>query len=319
MLSQRLTFGSIMIAAMLGLFYLDNRLDQVSIAGTVWQDVFNGRDHLPAGLPLLAVFLTLIVLGARELARIVAAKGQEPHLGLLTLAGVSGCLLMFALPQKTDARTTMAIFASLFVLLFIATLLRHSWMRHRTEGAVMAAALTSFALIYMGLLPGFLCAIRRWHSGWLVLGLILVVKSCDIGAYFTGRFLGRHKLIPWLSPGKTWEGLAGGMIFAGLVAAGLAWVSNHFGIVGSYDWEDGRRTFAPETFCIPACGVAGLLLGLLGQFGDLVASLFKRDAGIKDSGSSIPGFGGVLDVVDSPIVVAPFAYWLLWSGLLVVA
>jgi phosphatidate cytidylyltransferase len=57
--------------------------------------------------------------------------------------------------------------------------------------------------------------------------------------------------------------------------------------------------------------LAGLLLGLIGQFGDLVASLFKRDAGIKDSGSSIPGFGGVLDVIDSPIVVAPFAYWLL--------
>ncbi|MFW6032287.1 MAG: phosphatidate cytidylyltransferase, partial [Phycisphaeraceae bacterium] len=171
-----------------------------------------------------------------------------------------------------------------------------------TEGSVAVASVSLFALIYLGTLPGFYLAIRHDHSAWVVAALIVITKSCDVGAYFTGRAIGRHKLVPWLSPGKTWEGLGGGVLLSALLAAVLAWVGNTW-----FSGPDATVRAYPLWFA----AVAGLALGLAGQFGDLTASLFKRDAGVKDSGRSIPGFGGLLDVVDSPLVVAPLAYWLL--------
>ena len=314
MLSHRLIFGPIMIGILLLTFFLDSKLDQVDITGTILQDLFQGRTYLPAGLLLLGAFFVLIILGAGELCRIFAAKGIVASRSIVTLAGITGCLMMFAIPQAANAQMTMGVFSTLIALLFMLSLVKHSWITHKTEGAIAAAAVTMFALIYMGLLPGFLVAIRRWYSPWVVAAVLLIVKSCDIGAYFSGRAFGKHKLIPWLSPGKTWEGLFGGVLFSGLVALLLAYLSNHFEVAGIYKTIDGLRTFMPNDFHLPRTFVAGLLMGAVGQFGDLTASLFKRDAGIKDSGNTIPGFGGVLDVVDSPVIVAPLAYWLLWFG-----
>jgi len=221
---------------------------------------------------------------------------------------------MYAVPQNLPSRGTMAIFSTLLIVLFLLTLVRYSWSVHRTEGAVAVAAVTMLALIYMGLLPGFLLAIRRWHSAWVVFGILLIIKSCDIGAYFTGRAFGRHKLIEWLSPKKTWEGLAGGVALSAAVAVGLAWLNTRFEIAGLWQLREGKMVYEVNDFHLLRSMGAGALFGAFGQFGDLVASLFKRDAGIKDSGNSIPGFGGLLDVVDSPIVVAPLAYWLLVLG-----
>ena len=106
----------------------------------------------------------------------------------------------------------------------------------------------------------------------------------------TGHAIGRHKLIPWLSPGKTVEGFFGGLIFSGIVGAAITYFCHTFA------WQQGL--------------VAGVLLGAVGQVGDLLESLLKRDAGVKDSGH-VPGFGGVLDLLDSPLLAAPVAYWIL--------
>ena len=144
---------------------------------------------------------------------------------------------------------------------------------------------------------GFLLAIRRHHEVWTVLWVLMVTKSCDIGAYFTGRAIGRHKLIPWLSPGKTWEGLLGGIVVASLVGAGGAWLL-----------QQGRIEPAPGVWL---GALAGLLFANVGQAGDLMASMLKRDAGVKDSGNTLPGMGGLIDVLDSPLLVFPAAYWLL--------
>ena len=314
MLRQRLIFGPIMIGALVLVFYLDNQLDRLDLTGTWWQALFLGRSHLPRGLLILALFLALIVLTSRELCDIFAAKAIAADRFMVALAGVAGCLLMFAIPQGISSRSTLAIFASLLIVVFLATLLKYSWARKRTEGAVGAAAVAMFALVYMGLLPGFLVAIRRWHSAWVVLGIILVTKMCDSGAYFTGRSIGRHKLIPWLSPGKTWEGLIGGVALAAATAVALAALSNGFEIAGTWAVSDGVQLFHPADFHLGRCAAAGAAIGAVGQFGDLVASLFKRDAGIKDSSQAIPGFGGLLDLADSPVVVAPLAYWLLVLG-----
>jgi phosphatidate cytidylyltransferase len=132
--------------------------------------------------------------------------------------------------------------------------------------------------------------------------VILTTKSCDTGAYFTGRLLGRHRMIPWLSPGKTWEGLAGGVATAILVGMILAALSRRFlEIPDQVPWWIGA--------------LGGLLFGVFGQLGDLAMSLLKRGAGVKDSSKILPGLGGVLDVLDSPLMGAPVAYWLLTLAL----
>jgi phosphatidate cytidylyltransferase len=125
--------------------------------------------------------------------------------------------------------------------------------------------------------------------------ILLCVKFTDIGAYFGGRALGRRKLIPWLSPGKTWEGLFFGLLTAAAVGAVCAvWIDERRGY-SMYWWKG---------------AIFGAVIGGIGQAGDLLESLMKRDAEVKDSGSLIPGFGGVLDVIDSPLLAAPFAYLL---------
>ena len=107
--------------------------------------------------------------------------------------------------------------------------------------------------------------------------------------------MGRRKLIPWLSPGKTWEGLFFGLLTAAAIGALLA------------TQMDVRRGYSLPWW---KGALFGAIIGGIGQAGDLLESLMKRDAEVKDSGSLIPGFGGVLDVIDSPLLAAPFAYLL---------
>ncbi len=104
-------------------------------------------------------------------------------------------------------------------------------------------------------------------------------------------------MIPWLSPGKTWEGLAGGVVAAVAVGVGLATASR---------WLE-----PADRICIWVGAVCGAIFAVVGQLGDLTMSLFKRGAGIKDSSKILPGLGGVLDVMDSPLLVAPVAFWML--------
>ncbi len=136
-----------------------------------------------------------------------------------------------------------------------------------------------------------------------MLSLVVVVKMGDIGAYTVGRLIGRHKMAPRLSPGKTWEGLSGGLVFACVGSCAI------FGWL--VPW---MRLEAAESGIIGWI-VYGLLVGLAGVLGDLSVSLLKRDAGRKDSSQWIPGFGGVLDLLDSILIAAPAAYVLWVTGL----
>ena len=134
----------------------------------------------------------------------------------------------------------------------------------------------------------FILGIRILHGPWVLLAFIFTVKGSDIGAYTFGRLFGKHKLCPTISPGKTWEGLAGAMLFGLGVSLGF---SLFCGIMSPL-WAV----------------VFGAVFGVLGQLGDLAESMIKRDAASKDSSSSIPGFGGILDVIDSPLATAPIAF-----------
>jgi phosphatidate cytidylyltransferase len=154
---------------------------------------------------------------------------------------------------------------------------------------------------YLGLLPSFLMQLRwldvgaavpRDARGALALG-IFIPKCCDIGAYFTGRFLGRHPMSPILSPKKTWEGLMGGLI---LSAAAAVAINRPLSVVHGGDL---------------AAAAFGAIVGGAGALGDLAESMIKRDCRRKDASQMMPGFGGVLDVIDSILFAAPVAYcWL---------
>lgn len=130
----------------------------------------------------------------------------------------------------------------------------------------------------------------------MVLWMLLLVFAADIGAYFAGRRFGRHKLAPRVSPGKTWEGAAGGLVAVGLTS----WL-------GAVYWG-----------LPPAASVAsGCAIGMFSIIGDLTESMFKRAAGLKDSGSVLPGHGGVLDRIDSVTAAAPlYALGLLGAGVI---
>lgn len=300
-----------MILLLVGLFLADSWLDSVKLSEGFWQTLFLGRTTLPRGLLLMLVFVFLAYVAAGELVTIFHAKGIEASRWVVRLSAIAGCTFMYAVPSGMDSQVAVAAFATMTIILFMIAIIRHSYWSKRTQGAVGAAGAAMFVMIYMGALPGFYLAIRRWHDIWVVAAIMLITKSCDIGAYFTGRFLGKHKLIPWLSPGKTWEGLIGGMITASIVAVGFATLSNTMDASGRFVGVGDDSIFITTDFVLWGAAIAGVVIGAIGQAGDLIASLFKRDAGIKDSGNTIPGFGGLLDVIDSPIVTAPFAFWLL--------
>lgn len=304
---DRLLLGPVLIALLIGLLWLDGFLDQ--IATPAWLTWLGYKQPtLPPGIILFIVMVGLSVMAARELTDILHDKAIDASKRITTLAAFFGLCVSCFLPrnigpvlqseqftQNWDAATGGLLVSSAAVLVFVVAIRFYS--RHKnTEGVIAAAGGAMLAFVYLGLMFGFVLAIRREHPVWTLAWVLLIVKACDIGAYFTGKAFGRHKLILWLSPGKTWEGLVGGVVASTLVGvAGVAIL-----------------TPSPVPTRILVIGaVTGCLFGLLGQAGDLMMSLFKRDAGIKDSGKSLPGFGGILDVLDSPLLVAPFAYWWL--------
>lgn len=317
---SRIVFGALMVVGLLAVLWLDDQLDFVRLDGTPLDGVFFGRSRLPTGLLTLVAFLTLIWFLTLELSVIFEAKGLYIDRFVAAASAMIGCSLIYVVPYgdehaALDPQITLAIFATLIVLVFLAALLRHAWLRG-TDGAVMAGAASMFMLIYLGLLPGFFVAIRRWHSAWVVAAMILIIKSCDIGAYYFGKKFGGPKLAVRLSPEKTWAGFWGGIFVAACVGGMLALINDVYPIAGIwvYDEQTGEATYGVEHFNWWRSILAGATLGLFGHAGDLTASLFKRDAGLKDSGRSIPGFGGMLDVADSVIIAGPVAFWLLVAG-----
>ena len=176
----------------------------------------------------------------------------------------------------------------------------------RPGKSLLGAALAIFALVYLGVLISFLPMLRLLHGNeWglvAMLSVIVITKLADTGAYAFGRMFGRNKMTPILSPGKTWEGAAGGIAAACLTS--WAW----FQFAGA--WLVGSGYIAPPLW---ASLVYGLVLAIAGMIGDLAESLLKRDSGRKDSSTWLPGLGGVLDIIDSLLVAGPCAYlcWVL--------
>ncbi len=300
-LRNRLTFGPIMLIG-LGLLLL---LDYFAEKWTKpWMhDTFAAPGGV-GGIGLLCMLAVILPIATTELTILFAAEHVRPFRTISVLG--SGALIVHAFLTQFPPFQRVAASTLAFVIVSIPLLaaLRRA-LGKQTQEAITAMAGTVLATLYLGGLGWFLVALRVKHSPyvpggvghrdfhgstWVILAILLMVKSTDIGAYFGGRAFGRRKLIPWLSPGKTWEGLFFGLLTAGLVGIAFSAKIEHI------NWQ---RGFA-----------FGVLIGGIGQLGDLLESMMKRDAEVKDSGKLIPGFGGVLDVIDSPLLAAPFAYLL---------
>jgi phosphatidate cytidylyltransferase len=166
--------------------------------------------------------------------------------------------------------------------------------RSNTAG-ILAISTTLFGLMYVPWLLNFIQKINFFpgvDGKFYVLYFVLVTKFSDTGAYAIGSLIGRHKMIPRISPGKTWEGF-GGAIFLSTVAS-LVFVHFFGDKMAGMNWRHAT--------------VLGVLLGSTAVVGDLIESLFKREAGVKDSGRLFPGIGGILDLLDSLLFNAPIMY-----------
>jgi phosphatidate cytidylyltransferase len=302
-LRNRLTYGPIMLAGLFLLLWLDWWVQHYT-AGLGWNLVVSSGGMTRAagigGVGLMIILLIAMPFAVRELATLFAAERVKPY-RLIAAVG-AGALITHAFCtqfRKFQLYST-SVLALIVVMVMLLAALRRAWSKQTAE-AITHMAGTVLSTLYLGGLAWFLIALRVKQSArvdrysgttMIILMILLCVKSTDIGAYFGGRALGKHKLIPWLSPGKTWEGLFFGLLTAGIVGAVCArWINPP---AYHLEWWKGA--------------IFGIIIGGIGQLGDLLESMMKRDAEVKDSGTLVPGFGGVLDIIDSPLLAAPFAY-----------
>lgn len=139
------------------------------------------------------------------------------------------------------------------------------------------------------------------QGAWLAISIIFCVWASDTGAYLVGRMCGGPKLAPKISPKKTISGLGGAMLFGGLTLIALYLIGEDVSF-----WTEMKTNIGLHRHHLPLLFIAGCLIGVIGQAGDLFISLYKRRAGIKDTGALIPGHGGILDRIDSLLLVCPF-------------
>lgn len=238
-----------------------------------------------------ALFIGLVVtIGAWEWARLAGLVAQP--LRLAYAAVVAGALmLLYLMPDLAPW-----VLGASVIWWGLATWLVLTYPR---SGELWASAACRLLIGLLVLLPAWqgLVLLKHWPLGnWLILAVMVLVWAADIGAYFSGRAFGKRKLAPQVSPGKSWEGVYGGMTVSLLIALGVGLAR---------DWSFGQ-----------------VLLGLLGAVvvvmssvvGDLTESMFKRREGIKDSSNLLPGHGGVLDRIDSLTAAIPMFAVLLWAA-----
>ena len=305
MLRLRLLSAAVILLVLFALVWLDYQRTYVRVEG-VW---------------LLPIFVVITVLATEEVLSLLAAKGWRPVAWPLyagnVLLSLAACGPIWVKLLALDTSRGLAhelvqplgqLGLPLLVLgLWSAVVFAAEMQRYQKPGkSALQLAQGMFTLMYVGMLFGFVAALRLLHSHeWGLLALLsflIVVKGADTGAYFTGRALGRHKMTPILSPKKTIEGAVGGIVAACGASWGVFYFAGPF-LVGS-------------SFVMPsAMGwlTYGLVIAAAGMIGDLAESLLKRDMERKDSSTWLPGLGGVLDIIDAMLVAGPFAYafWLL--------
>lgn len=303
MLSTRLVIGLSMVGSLLLILCLDEWL-------APWYPIW--------------FLLSVVSLGMASVELVgLLSEGNAESSGHLVVAGVMSLVVANWAPHVSKAWVESSKYKPLlafdplspvsalgwpltaFAAVVMATFFVQS-LRFRTPGATMPTiAGTVVAVAYLGVLASFIIQMRwfdgRYHGILPLAFLVATSKGADTGAYTVGRLMGRHKLWPRISPNKTIEGAVGGLVFGVGFALATAAVARHLLKIPTLSWG-------------AAVGF-GVIVGSAAQLGDLMESMIKRDCSRKDASAAVPGYGGVLDVLDSLLFAGPiaFAYW-LWLG-----
>lgn len=270
---QRISTGIIFIALIIG--------------GILWNE-----------FSFVAIFSLVIALGILEFYKLLNTEGVHPPKVLGVISGVSIFLINAAVHYEYVGNEYLYISFLFFFILFTVELYR------KKSNPFTNIAFAFFSLIYIAIPIALLVNITSVTTSYdtqaiyyrreLLLGYFFLVWASDSGAYVFGSLFGKHKLFPRVSPKKSWEGSFGGVVFVMI----FAWLF---------------YKFIPELGLSPAMSylnwvIIGVIIVVMGTFGDLLESLLKRSIYIKDSGSILPGHGGILDRFDSVFLSAPFVF-----------
>jgi len=274
---------------------------------------------------------TLLVLGvallaAREYFDIAEKTGFRPFrslgyfllcLSFLLLVGIDAVGIDIHTPAGPHTRVASVLFALLpfFTIVFPLLLLLASLRREELSQSLSAAAISYMALPYVGLTLVLFPLLRvEWMGSLYLLYLMVLVWCGDIAAYYVGRAIGKHKLAPRISPGKTWEGAIASVVGAVIVGVLLfryinpiasAFRSAHLLVLPDIYMERPLQGLQTELAPLWFVALFSVCVNIAAQLGDLVESALKRGAGMKDSGTLLPGHGGVLDRIDALLFALP--------------
>jgi phosphatidate cytidylyltransferase len=280
--------------------FLKRLVSSVVLWTIVIASLFSGNKIL-SDYVFLAIMMILAWAGLLEFYNLLAHRGLYCFKGV----GVFGGLLLMAstffylsgqivsVSQPSAAND----FETSFLILFVLGLCIRQFVSKTNTAGLIAISTTLFGLMYVPYLLNFIQKINFFphlngNGAYYILYFILVTKFSDLGAYCVGSLIGKHKMIPRISPGKTWEGFAGAIVISTAASIGFAHLA-------------GPRLTGMNLMHATILGVA---LSLAAVVGDLIESLFKREAGVKDSGKFFPGIGGILDLIDSILFNAPIMY-----------
>jgi phosphatidate cytidylyltransferase len=266
------------------------------VLGAMFSGNKNVSDYVFVAIIVLLACVGLIEFyGLVEKREMVCFKSWGIAAGILlmisTFLHVTGRLGIHGSPARVND------FETIILIVFVLGLCVRQFVSRVNTAGILAISTTLFGLMYVPWLLNFIQKINFFpgindNGKYYVLYFILVTKFSDSGAYAVGSLIGRHKMIPRISPAKTWEGFGGAIV----VATGASLMFAHF-------FADKMPGMTPLNAII-----LGVILSSTAVIGDLIESLFKREAGVKDSGNFFPGIGGILDLLDSLLFNAPIMY-----------
>lgn len=246
-------------------------------------------------LLFVVIAAAAMLLGLYEFYVLARTKDTKPDVAAGFLGGAAlFTIFYFATPDPTQPRLDLQTIALVLIVLTISTLIAAMLRGAPFDKIIAASGATILGVLYVVLLGGHLVALRTGFeqalSRHLLSFFFLVLMGADTGAYYVGRTFGKHKLAPKISPGKTWEGVVGGVVAAlALATAAHFWFFKEL----------------PLKWTLPLAAA----MTILGILGDLTESAIKRGAGAKDAAKILPGHGGVLDRLDSLLFNAPLVYY----------